>query len=82
MMGVQNTIILTEEKDSPVPKKLFLRGKASIIETGKVPTGLEGLPDLLIQEKKNAASNLLDMMKLRERYNFQEHSDCNFLYIF
>jgi hypothetical protein len=41
----------------------------------ELPHSCEGLPDLVISEKKKAAQNFLSLLKLREKYKFKSHRD-------
>lgn len=77
----QSLISQDQNHNSPLsfPPKSFSR-KKSIIEPistaeNHLPEDLEGLPNILITEKKKAAKNIISLLKLRKKYRFQGHRD-------
>lgn len=81
--GINKTLSINkkenEENSIFDEKKNFLRSKSifmqETIENKKTPEGCEGLPELLVNEKRAAAENILNLLKLREKYLYKDHSN-------
>ena len=81
MHTVQKTIGIPEESsDSPIFQNKLLSKKQSVVFTiepssKKLPECCDGLPDMVVSEKQKASKNMLNLMKLREKYKFKSHRD-------
>lgn len=84
--GLSKTVSFNQrqEFDNPVyeEKKNIFRGSSLIIreeniQAKKLPQECEGLPEILIDEKKKAAKNILSLLEIREKYRFKKHQNYN-----
>ena len=79
LSNLQKTISLNDGgSESPVKKMIIRHKKTSIFEipVEKIPEGCDGIPDVLLKEKKKSSTNFLYLINLREKYKFKNHCDC------